>query len=351
MITVLFIISATPIFAKQLPKLLLLKFNNIDENADFSYLESTLTDVLREQLKKRYVYQEVDKKNLSLFMRDNYFVPKEQYTVTSSMKLGLELNQDVVISGGFKIAKSKDKSSSIQVTVRIYDISNKKIVSEIVEQAPVDSTIFAFVDKLGSKIATSAKQVLPSQEEWEKKGYNENKSNPIFSDVSLQFAVGGGLMFGGWSEYFDVKLPAFVFSLRSHVPIISKELTISGDLQYLRTELKEGDTVALQQLDVAVQTTNLFSTFYVGYEIPFFFDFLSIEPKIGAGYLYQITDVVGEFNATANGGKVFGSGALDFYYTVNKSIDIYLANRIYADFEKDVITYNASSLIGVGIKF
>lgn len=165
---------ALPLHAKgaaptQLKKVAVLELVNLDKNPNVEYLSGSMTEAMEEKLKGKFAFQKANKKELNQVAEDNFLFKDDFATKSVALNLGLLAKQDVIIAGGFSVRKS-GAGEELTTTVRIYDIPNKKIVAEIKEKSPLDSTIFESVDRITNKVVDAARAVLPTKEDWQRAG-------------------------------------------------------------------------------------------------------------------------------------------------------------------------------------
>lgn len=93
---VLFALSLTSLQAEGLKKVLILDFINIEKNANFQYLETSITDSVTEMLRKRFAFTESDKDKTESVATENFLFRDDYYTKSTAMNLGLLTRQDIV---------------------------------------------------------------------------------------------------------------------------------------------------------------------------------------------------------------------------------------------------------------
>ena len=158
-IVVVFIISGNGIFVKSveaagLKKVAILDFINIENDEDFQYLESLITESVQKSLKEKFAFKDLPKRKWEEIAKINYIYRNDLHTKTASMNLGLLTKQDVIISGGFRKENIKKKGrleTAIKININILDISKRKIISEIKMKIKVDNNIFSKIDDIAKK--------------------------------------------------------------------------------------------------------------------------------------------------------------------------------------------------------
>lgn len=200
----------SPAFAA-LKKVIILPIVNIDKDANFAYLEGSITDSLKERLREKFAFDELPEEKWALVAEQNYILKDDFHTRTAAMNLGILANQDIVINGGFKpvnkkIAGGKIKSS-IHATAHLLDVKKKKTIATIELDLPADSELFTAVGQVADRMEAETRKVIPSKEDAARSGLTA-ESAPFFSDFSLGLKGGGGVYVSGYAKYFSAQLPA-----------------------------------------------------------------------------------------------------------------------------------------------
>lgn len=348
----LFFVSSN--FAAGLKKVLVLDFINIDKDPGYNYLEGTLTDAVKQDLRKRFAFKETPEGKWKAVAEKNFIYRQDYYTQTAAINLGLLARQDVVIAGGYRVRGKKKPKLRLQVL--LLDISQKRVIAQFEEKARIDNNIFTTIEEVAKRISDEAKAVLPSKEEWAKSGLkDENPSAPIFSKISVGLRAGVGLyMNSGWgSEYFQPELPVLGFSLESHVPILWERLVVSIEAFSFKHSLrqKKDSKWKIQTLDAVGLTSNYLVGMSFGVEFPVKEKF-AITPLVGSGYVMQSTTITGSnLNYSFNNGFLFFWGGFNFSYDLNQFVDLILAYKLNMEIEKQVLTYLNLVSLGVNFKF
>lgn len=178
-----------PIFPAKRPKVIIFIFANVDQDPNAAYLESTITDAVRKELNRLFVFKEISEQKVNDYAVANYFKKEDFHTYSVGMQLGLALKQDVVIQGHFRLRKKKKDITLIETHVRIIDIGHKKIVAEFDTEGAADASIFDSIAALTRRMSEEAKAVLPNEAEWKKQGVeDDNDDRPLFNQVAI---IGG----------------------------------------------------------------------------------------------------------------------------------------------------------------
>lgn len=250
-VILLFLFTATPAVFAAKRKVLILPFQNREKNPLYDYLEGSITDAVTKKLQERFVFEQVAEDKWRANAAQNLVHPGEFYTQTAGMQLGAWLKQDVVISGSFivsqkpltqarqkydadgksgtpveKLIRPENKDAPVIVTtVRLFDISKRKLVTEFEVEGFADASIFESVDALALRVSKEAAAVLPNEEEWKARA---DSDWPDFDD-QLAFTLSGGL----------ISTPsAFAGTLTSGSQIIPADFhPIAGTFSYRRRKL------------------------------------------------------------------------------------------------------------------
>ncbi|MDH5721209.1 MAG: hypothetical protein OEZ13_11450 [Spirochaetia bacterium] len=297
-----------PLYAASLKKVLILDFINIDKNSNYQYLEASITDAVREDLKKLFAFRETKKRQIDEVSKTNFLFREDYYTKSTAMNLGLLAKQDVVISGGFKIINASEAKSDelrkekdtqiIAAQVRIFDIAKKKTIAEFIEEGPVDSRIFASVEKIANRISQEAKAILPNKEDWQKTSA-EDENLPPRNQISLM---------GGIST---ISIPAaFTDVYTSDTAIVPKDIKneLIFAVEYSRLDLFFADSAIWVQAQYHQGQTEL-SVAKSDAKAPF--SVTSYAVSTGVGYFYHISNWLYIY-PFLGGGYFMGKGNLDF---------------------------------------
>jgi len=353
LIPLLFVFTAfSPVFAA-LKKVIILPIVNIDKDANFAYLEGSITDSLKERLREKFAFDELPEEKWALVAEQNYILKDDFHTRTAAMNLGILANQDIVINGGFKpvnkkLAGGKIKSS-IHATAHLLDVKKKKTIATIELDLPADSELFTAVGQVADRMEAETRKVIPSKEDAARSGL-QAESAPFFSDFSLGLRGGGGVYVSGYAKYFSAQLPALGAVLHAAMPRFGG-LTTELGFTFMGHRLKEGNDAAIQQLGASGTTSNYMASWSLGYRMGLSARWY-LEPQVGGGYVMQTTTVTGSgINSTLNNGFPFARGGLVTGFRVNQLIDVSLSAESLAYIEEGTMTYVPLALAGVHYKF
>lgn len=150
-------------------RVIILDFKNLDKNPDYQYLESSITEAVKTDLKAKFVFREMPTEEWQKLATENLFAwPEENYTKGFGVNLGKAGRQDVVIGGYFQATKSRKKGNTatvIRTNVFIVDVRKKSLASEFEIELPTDAKLFESISQLTGKVVEESKSVLPNEEE------------------------------------------------------------------------------------------------------------------------------------------------------------------------------------------
>lgn len=348
----IFAFFLTPVMALQ--KVMILPIVNIDKDANFGYLEDSITDSLKGRLREKLAFDELPEDKWNLIAEQNFILREDFHTRTAAMNLGILTNQDIVISGGFKpvnkkLAGGKIKTS-IHATAYLLDIKNKKIIATVSVDLPADSELFTSVNQVADRMEAEARKVIPSKDAAARSGL-QAANEPFFSDWSIGLNAGAGLYMSGYAKYFTAQLPALGATVRARMPRFARNLVFVAGFNFLNHKLKEGGDSALQSLGASALTTNYMLSLGIGYRFDLGAKFY-IEPQIGGGYVLQSTSVTGNgINSTLSNGFPFACAGAMAYYRVNPIIDVSLGAESLMYIEQGTTTFVPLVLAGLHYKF
>ena len=337
------LLSMSGLGAAGLKRVIILDFKNFDKNPNYSYLESSITEAVREDLKKRFKFKEMPSADWQKLAIDNYFIwPDENFTRAFGLQMGVFGRQDIVIGGHYQAITTKvngQRKEVVRAHVFILDIGERKLISEFAMDFAADSTLFNSVTILANRVADEAKSVLPNEKDFQKSGEIEDIGGPN------EFSFVGGLNLLSVSEPFsgnfvsgtnlfpkDVKNAIQVQGgytrhdfLKSRMQITllggaqfgSGELRVATDTKTIRTSLLGFSAGA--HLGYRFEKWRFFLTpyagggFYMG-SIKLDYSTLSVMPVDGTG--------TEKSSAALNVSAPFAEGGIQIGFQVNRSLAV-----------------------------
>lgn len=174
--------------AASLKRVILLDFKNVLKKRQFNYLEPSITNAIREKLRKRFAFKELEKEQWQEAARDNFISEDDLYTYSAAMNLGLLLRQDIVVFGGYVIEdKKQSEFPEIKTRVRILDLAKRKEITDFETKNKVDSTLFTAINAIADRIVTEAAPILPNASEWSRGTITEDI--PSFNQLSFRAQI------------------------------------------------------------------------------------------------------------------------------------------------------------------
>jgi hypothetical protein len=351
---IIFVLGAQALSAGGLTKVIILPIINIEKDANFAYLESSITDSLKERLRAKLAFDELPEEKWALVAKQNYILADDFHTRTAAMNLGVLANQDIVIHGGFKPVNKKTAAGGVKTSIlaiaHILDVKRKRTVSTIEIELPADSELFTSINQVADKLEQEARKVIPSKEDAARTGL-QAEGGAFFSDWSIGLKAGAGIYVSGYAKYFSPQIPGIGANVKTHIAKFSDHLTTELGLFYMSHKLKEGSDSALQSLGASSTTSNYIITANFGYQMSVFSLFY-VEPQIGGGYVLQTTTVTGSgINSSLSNGFPVARLGVTTGYRVNAVIDAILTTDCYGEFESGTITFVPTASLGVHYKF
>lgn len=192
-------------------KILIMDFRNLDNDPNFQYLEASLTDSVRQYLHERYEIFEPEPGDVYRRARDGAMLfPEEFHNKNVALQLGILLDQDVVLSGGFRQHHSDSGTSVITVDVMILDVEHKSLVKRFKGDVKVDANLFDSIKKLSVRVADEAKTVLPNKGQFDFDLYAPGTQNQLS-------------IFGGYN------LNGMLTELRKNQTLANRTAIVPGD--------------------------------------------------------------------------------------------------------------------------
>ncbi|HNL53695.1 MAG TPA: hypothetical protein PKI36_04740 [Turneriella sp.] len=192
-----FALSAQGLFAQSLKKVMILDFKNLDKNPDYSYLEESITEAIRNELKAKFDFREFPQKDWRNLAEKNFFLwPEENHSRGFALNLGIMARQDIAVGGYYQaiIEKKSRKgvaagSYVIRAHVYVLDVGKRKVVSEFDMVMPADASLFGAVEELAARVVKEAKSVLPNKGDAGKQQFDDGDVGPHELTIAGGMAV------------------------------------------------------------------------------------------------------------------------------------------------------------------
>jgi len=341
----IFILPFHNIIAQEKPKLVVLPFSNVDQDKTIEYLGLSISDAITTDLQKKFVFELIDNIEIEQYSIDNFFYVKEYYTKTSSIKLGLELKQDIIISGFYKV-----KNEIITININIYSIKDKKVVTSFSKKGKINNSIFGTLAKIAEYTSQKVKTILPSKEDWEKKGFSF-ASNKVFFDKPSLIVYGGAMIYhGGFNEFFEPQLPSLGIGFQIRMPVLSKRFFSRVDIELFRHLLDPKAGVPLNRISETTDVQNIklsFELFYQFWDVKRF-TFLT---GIGGASVIKSSTISGTSNANALYAVPGVTWKLTSQYTMTSKSTIVLEYSGLAEIERTIFNFNQGLHLGIMVSF
>lgn len=272
--------------AASLKKVLILDFKNVLKKSQYNYLEPSITNTIREKLKKRFVFQELEKQKWREMAVENYIAEEDLHTYSAAMTLGLLLKQDVVIFGGYVIEDAK-KSDSPEITtrVRILDLAKRKEITNFETKNKIDSTYFTAINTIADRIVAEAKEILPNAEDWARSGAKDSLLNQFTLAGAAGIAVAPAAFKGALNSATTLNPADFPTTVKFHIGYERRQILSGfsawGDFGY---QIGSGD-IPIEQSNLQVRASLSGFSLKAGLGFEFnVFRSLYFTPYAGGGY-------------------------------------------------------------------
>lgn len=289
------LLSTEMIIAQSLKKVMILDFKNLDKNPDYTYLEESITEAVRNDLKAKFDFREMQRADWQKLAEKNLHLwPEDNYTRSFGLHIGAVARQDIVVGGYYQAIIEKKASKGVRAGslvirshVFVLDVGKRKVVSEFDMIMPADASLFSKVEELAARVVTEAKSVLPNKGELGQDVIDADEISPheigILSGVSMvsvPAAFSGDFSTDKKLHNKDVPQTIGVYgSYRYHDFIWPRvALDLTGGAQFGSTNL----TVANDAKKAKAEATDYSLAAHVGYRLDLWrFNFM---PLAGGGF-------------------------------------------------------------------
>ncbi|RME91874.1 MAG: hypothetical protein D6767_04330 [Candidatus Hydrogenedentota bacterium] len=330
-----------------LKKVLVLDIVQTTPNPNYAYLENTITSAITDMLKKKFAFEQCPRAKWEKILKDNFLFREDIHTRSVGMTLGLLAKQDIVLQGNYHVQESgkHGKKLTLITSIRMMDISKKKVLAEFTESSPVNNTLFTSIEKLAQKTSIAAASVLPNKNKWQKKGStDEGPSSPVFANPYIRADIGMGLLQGGVANRVQVKPPYLGLRLGASVPIIAQALQLEMRAGWFDSAPIATANPKLSSL--TVDTTNLLWNTQIGWKFPILSSF-AITAYVGSGILYQMNHVSGSVEDTTSFAIFTPAAGADLLYHFSNSVNLVLSFSALLEMEDSAKTLLAISTLGI----
>ncbi|HNE20265.1 MAG TPA: hypothetical protein PLF85_11140, partial [Turneriella sp.] len=191
------ILSTATLHAQALKRVMILDFKNLDKNPDYTYLEESITEAVRNDLKAKFDFREMQKSDWQKLAEKNLHLwPEDNYTRSFGLHIGAVARQDIVVGGYYQaIIEKKPRKGVrahdfvIRAHVFVIDIGQRKVVSEFDMIMPADASLFTSIEVLAARVVAESKAVLPNKGELSQEVIDADELSPheigIFGGMSV----------------------------------------------------------------------------------------------------------------------------------------------------------------------
>lgn len=180
-------------------RVMVLEAVNRSGDPNLKYLEVSISDAVRDELKRQFTFSEIPVETRNKVAAQNYIFPQDFDTETAAVNLGLLARQDIVVTGNFESAGGR----RILINIRIVSVSEKKVLKTISHKATVDSSIFSEIQKIANESAVEMAKILPNKDDFSRVSLADNFYEGGLNQVLLSlgfspaiFAQSGGISTG-----------------------------------------------------------------------------------------------------------------------------------------------------------
>lgn len=150
--------------------LILINTQNVTDQKYYDYLEASITEALRAELKKVVAFREYPSEKLKKLAEQNFIYEKDLHTKTAAINLGLLASQDIVINGHYDVETTRSGNQILNGNLYVYDIAKQKEVLKFDYKFNLDSGMFEHINDMSEDAAQAMLKVLPNREAWERSG-------------------------------------------------------------------------------------------------------------------------------------------------------------------------------------
>lgn len=357
----------------ELKKVIILDFKNIDQNKNYNYLETSITDAIRNELKAKFDFQELNPRVWRMAAQKNYYQwPNENYTKGFALHLGALLQQDLVVGGYYQAVLTQKAAGEsayvLHAHVFVMDVGKRKVVGEFQMAFDADATLFTRIEEMGTRVTAVAKAVLPNKGatgltpvEFDEVGANE-----------LGLLAGTGVL----------SIPAaFSGSYDSDKPLYVKDfaMPVSAALFYVRHDFlwpqfmlhtMAGVNFGSGALAIATDTKkinanalDIYAAAHLGYEFTFWR--FNAVPLVGGGFSFASVNLdyntlsalpltpSGEKRSSAkiNASAPFAEGGVKLAFKVTKNIYLHAYALYRQSFYMSTSVGELFTLGGLSMRF
>lgn len=347
--------------AARLPRVMVLETVNRSGDPNLKYLEASISDAIRTELKSRFLFTEMPVEQRNILAERNFIFPQDFDTETAAVALGLLGRQDIVVTGSFH--GNGGNTRSITVDIRIIGVGEKKILKTISHKATVDSSVFNTLQKIAAESAVEMEKILPSKDEFSRvslaDGFYDGGLNQVlvaFGFSPAIFSQAGGITTGSELSPKDFNnLSVRAAYRRNSVYRENLYLEARGSIDFGSNKYAMSQS---ELADVQLPAKNLGFRASAPVGIRFaFFGFLLAQPYIGpaAGFGSITVDasstqiVVYDANRNAVTALKKNYGGMGFTTGVDFTLLLKSNIQVFTDIEYQMIFANGGNFSTLGL--
>ncbi len=357
--------------AKGLKKVLILDVVNVDNNAKYQYLEPSITEAVRKKLRDKFAFKETPELKWREVAKKNYLLKKDFHTTSVAMNLGLLAKQDVVIAGGYRVKEGpapekpttgegnvaepqRQSVPDVVTTVRILDVSKRRVISEFDITIKADSSIFASIDKIAVKISDEAKAVLPDKSTFQKTGIvDDDEDKPLIENPVVGISLGGAFYASGYADRISANQPALGFLFKAHMPVLWWRLIGQFQVDFVKHSWKR-EFNNITERNTINSDNFIFGLFIaVDYQLLNKYKYLkkvSMYPRVGGGYIIQTISITGQKTVNTTNAFPFIGVGFELTYPINRFLDGIFDLQSIVEIEEGTSTLLSAFRFGIQFK-
>ncbi len=284
-------LMAPALHAAGLRKVMILDFKNLDKNPDYGYLEDSITEAIRNDLKAKFDFKEMPQKDWRSLAEKNFFLwPEENHSRGFALNLGLLARQDIAVGGYYQaIIEGKGKRKGnyvVRAHVYVLDIGKKKVVSEFDVTMPADASLFGAVEELAARVVKEAKAVLPNKGEGPIQDTDDDIGSGEFGLMAGTGVYALPAQFSGnytsdetlYAKDFRSALAVSAFYSHHDFLVPHVEIHFMGGAQFASNDL----AVATDSKRIRATLLDVFAAAHMGYNLAFWR--FTLTPLAGGGF-------------------------------------------------------------------
>ncbi|MDH5721266.1 MAG: hypothetical protein OEZ13_11735, partial [Spirochaetia bacterium] len=186
-------------------RVLILDFQNSQNNKDFSYLEGSVPDAFLEPLDKTKSFELLKRNLWQKMVEKKEFMGKDAYDEDTALKAARKAGADVVVIGSFTVMNDE-----MQLYSKALEVSSERVIVNRNKRSKLDSNMFTSIDELAVEMSKEMKDKLPPLPQ---KVLVEERIKYVNSaEVSYSGFILRSLALPGWGHIFANKRRGFFYA-------------------------------------------------------------------------------------------------------------------------------------------